>query len=235
MIIKRVRMFFGRVWSETIDRLVVPLLPRKYGNLMQCSKKGLWDPYFVGVEDVMQTQWDEIIWPLIKGFDFDVVLELAPGKGRNTERLCEVSKKLHAVDLNSYALDQCRENLGSSFHGCDIEYHINNGTDISMIQNGIISAIYSWDAAVHFDKSIIKSYIEEFARVLRPGGKGFIHHSNLGDKARRNLMKNPGWRSNMSAEYFAEVCEANGLRVVTQVDIPWATTVDCGTIFEKPV
>lgn len=233
MIIQIVKKMLGRIWNEALDRVVVPLLPRKYANLLQCSKIGLWNRYFIDAEAAMQTQWDGTIWPLIKDFDFDAVLELAPGAGRNTERLCAISKKIYAVDYNSYALEQCRKRLDSSYRGCDVEYYVNNGTDLKMIQDDAISAIYCWDAAVHFDKSILKSYIQEFARVLRVGGQGFIHHSNLGDKADKNIKKNPGWRSNMCKESFAEMCAANGLRIMAQVDIPWRSVVDCGTIFKK--
>jgi SAM-dependent methyltransferase len=220
--------------KKLIDSVVVPLLPNKYANLLQCSKGGLWNNYFADAETAIQTEWDETIWPLIKDFEFDSVLELAPGAGRNTEKLCGVSKKIWAVDFNAYAIEQTRERLGSSYGGCDIEYHVNNGSDISMIADGSISAIYCWDAAVHFDKAILNNYIPEFARVLREGGKGFVHHSNLGESAHKNIKKNPQWRSNMSKEGFAEICETNGLRVVTQADVPWRDVIDCITVFEKP-
>ena len=220
-------------WTKAVDAVAMHVLPMKYYNLLQCSKVDIWQNYFTDAEAEIKAQWDEIIWPLIKDFDFKSVLELAPGAGRNTERLCEVSKKIYAIDFNAYALEQCRERLGSSYRGCDIEYHANNGSDINMIADGSISAIYCWDAAVHFDKSILSSYIHEFARVLGAGGKGFVHHSNLGDRAHKNIKKNPSWRSNMSKEIFAEMCGTNGLRVAAQVDIPWRDIKDCVTVFEK--
>jgi len=232
-----VKKILGMTLKVLLDRIVVPLLPRKYANLLQCSKKDLWNQYFIDAETAMQRQWDGIIWPLIKDFNFETVLELAPGGGRNTERLCAISKKIYAVDYNSYAIKQCRKRFGSSYLGCNIEYYVNNGTNLDMIKDNSISAIYCWDAAVHFDKIILKDYIKEFGRVLRVGGQGFVHHSNLGEKANKNIKKNPSWRSNMSKKTFAEMCQANGLRIVAQVDIPWGAApnriVDCGKIFEK--
>lgn len=228
-----VKKNLGRIWTKALDMAVVPFLPRKYANLLQCSKPGLWNRYFIDAETSMQTEWDSIIWPLIENFNFDAVLELAPGAGRNTERLSAISKKIYLVDYNSYALEQSRTRFDSSYRGCDIEYYVNDGTDLKMIKDDAISAIYCWDAAVHFDKSILNGYIQEFSRVLRVGGRGFIHHSNLGDKANKNIKKNPGWRSNVSKESFAEMCEVNGLHIVAQIDIPWVSTVDCGTTFEK--
>ncbi len=230
---KPVKSLLNKAWTRVLDGIIVPLLPRRRANLLQCSKKGLWDDYFPAAETVMQRQWEEIIWPLIKDFDFDTVLELAPGGGRNTERLCEVAGKIYAVDYNSYALQRCREKLGSSHHGCEIEYYVNNGTDLRVIDDSSVSAVYCWDAAVHFEKSIMNSYVKEFFRVLRPGGRGFVHHSALGDKAHKNIKKNPHWRSNVSRESFARMCRASGLRIMTQADIPWNSIVDCGTVFEK--
>ncbi len=231
---KPVKSLLDKVWTKVLDSVIVPLLPRRRANLLQCSKKGLWDPYFPAAQNVMSQQWDEIIWALIKDFDFDAVLELAPGAGRNTAMLCRVAKKIYAVDYNSYALKQCRDKFGLSHDGCDIEYHVNNGADLEMIPGGAVSAVYCWDAAVHFDKSVMEGYVREFARVLRPGGRGFIHHSDLGEEANKNIKKNPHWRSNVSRESFAQMCRDNDLRVVTQADIPWSDIVDCGTIFEKP-
>ena len=218
-----------------MDAVVLPLLSNERANLFQCSKKGLWNKYFTQAEAEMQSQWDAIIWPLIEDFDFGAVLELAPGAGRNTERLCRVSQKLFAVEYNAYALEQCRRRLGSSYRGCEIEYHVNNGSDLGMIADGSISAVYCWDAAVHFDKTILSSYVAEFARVLSAGGKGFVHHSNLGDRAHKNIKRNPAWRSNMTKAGFAEICDANGLQVTAQVDVPWKDIEDCVTVFEKRV
>lgn len=48
------------------------------------------------------------------------------------------------------------------------------------IDSGSISFVYSFDSMVHFDKSIIRAYLVEFARVMRGGATGFLHHSNYG-------------------------------------------------------
>ena len=58
-----------------------------------------WGNYYVAAERSIEDEWNEIIWPHIKDFDFDTVLELAPGWGRSTERLCEI-EDTYAVDFN---------------------------------------------------------------------------------------------------------------------------------------
>ncbi len=214
-----------------VSRIVVDLLPARIVNKLQCSQKGLWNDYFQNAERDIDAQWKEIIWPLIREFDFTAVLELAPGAGRNTEKLCSLSKKIYAVDYNEYALDRCRKRLGESFQGCEIIYCCNNGSDLRMIPDKGISAVYSWDAMVHFDKSIIADYIAEFARILGPGGRGFIHHSDLGEKANKSIRRNPMGRSNASREFVAAECARNGLAVALQKDLPWGDICDCVTIF----
>lgn len=218
-----------------IKRCLLYAIPKKQANLLQCSREGLWDEYFIHAELSITQQWDKIIQPLIKDFDFDITLELAPGVGRNTKKLCSIARVIYAVDYSESILSRCRERLGSLYQGCKIIYKKNNGRDLRMIKNNTCTAIYCWDSAVHFDSSILAGYIAEFARVLKKGGKGFVHHSNLGDKANKILEYNPGWRSNMSKELFFEFCKKNGLRVLIQKDIPWVETIDCVTIFMKPL
>jgi SAM-dependent methyltransferase len=215
-----------------VERIIVFLLPDAQANLFQTSVQS-WNTYFSGAEESFPSQWETIIWPLIKNFDFHDTLELAPGAGRNTEALCLVAKKLYVVDYSAAAIEKCRKRLGKSYKGCDIFYFVNNGRDLRIIPDQNISAVYCWDSAVHFNEVIIEHYIEEFARVLKEGGKGFIHHSNLGKSASRNIKVNPHWRSNVSKVFVADACNRNGLKVELQVDIPWGNIIDCVTVFCK--
>jgi ubiquinone/menaquinone biosynthesis C-methylase UbiE len=218
-----------------VKRALTSLFPKWYSKSV-CSAEGLWDAYFTDAEQAMAVQWDNIIWPIIKNCDFDTVLELAPGAGRNTERLTEVARVIHAVDLNEYALKRLRERFQSFETKCQLHFHRNEGSDLGMIENSTITLIYCWDAAVHFDKSIIKDYVREFARVLSVNGMGFVHHSNLGDMANVDIRTNPHFRSNMSKELFAEYCNRNGLEIIEQKDLPWTgkeSVVDCISVFRR--
>ena len=205
-------------------------------NLRQCSVPDLWNDYFRDAVRFIDEQWEQIIWPLIAQFDFSAVVELAPGAGRNTAKLCPLSGILYAVDLNDYALRQCKQYVEAKCPdtASRVRYVRNDGKQLAAIPDGTITAIYSWDSAVHFDRSVLQSYIAEFARVLKPGGKGFVHHSDLGDRADKDIDRNPHLRSNMSAELFARYCKASGLEVVVQREIPWSGIVDCVTVFRKP-
>lgn len=222
--------------SRLIDITIVPVLPLKAANLLQ-TRLAVWKYYFPEAEGEIEGQWKETIWPLIKDFDFGTVLELSCGAGRNTEKLSTLTSRLIAVDYSQAALDLTRSRLGTSRRGCEISYHRNNGFDLSMVADESVTAIYCWDSAVHFDKSVVLSYIRESARILKPGGSGFLHHSTLGNRAHKVIKRNPGWRSNVSKELVAQACQANGLTVTLQQPVPWPrdAIVDCATIFRKDV
>ncbi|NIM16890.1 MAG: methyltransferase type 11, partial [Candidatus Aminicenantes bacterium] len=96
-----------------------------------------------------------------------------------------------------------------------------------MIKADSITAIYCWDAAVHFDKSVMRDYIKEFSRVLKAGGRGFIHYSSLGQSAKSDIRKNPHWRSNMDKDLFGQYCEEYGLQVIKQFNLAWREIPDC--------
>jgi ubiquinone/menaquinone biosynthesis C-methylase UbiE len=193
----------------------------------------MWEAYFDDVEGIFEQQWQSVIWPLIEGFDFSAVLELSPGAGRNTQKLTTLAKRIVAVDYNQYALDRTQARLGNSTANCVIEYHRNGGTDLAMVPSASVTAVYCWDSAVHFDRDVLIGYVAEFARVLRAGGRGFLHHSDLGRRAGPNIKRNPHWRSNVDKTLVADACRKVGLVVLRQQPIPWDPIVDCATTFER--
>lgn len=220
-----------RILYRLTEMAVVGLFPAKAANLFQCRREATWDRYFEEAEASFEKEWEGVIWPLIKDFDFSSVLELSPGVGRNTQKLCTIAKRIIAVDYNEYALERARARLGASHGGCEITYYRNGGADLAMVSDASVTAIYCWDSAVHFDRDVVIAYIAEFARVLKPGGCGFFHHSDLGDWAHKNFKRNPHSRSNVSKELVAEACGTNGLTVKVQQPIPWRPIMDCATVF----
>ena len=86
----------------------------------------------------------------------------------------------------------------------------------------------------------MSSYVNELARVLKPGGVAFLHHSNLDAVRRRSVLykvrrakiwlsrlpfTNPHWRaSSMSAEKMHTFVEGVGMSCVQQKIVPWGPT-----------
>ena len=103
------------------------------------------------------------------------VLEIAPGHGRWTQYLLHHAHTLTVVDIDQGCLDACRERFGDR-----VKLVLGDGRTLGDI-NGPIDLCFSYDSLVHAEMDVMGPYIAEIARVLRPGGFAFIHHSNLAD------------------------------------------------------
>jgi SAM-dependent methyltransferase len=217
------------------------LFPKQY-NKRTCADPDLWQWYYDHSEgDVMEREWNDTIWPIIKDFEFTSVLELAAGAGRNTQRLLSLATTLYAVDINQLAIERLQRRFRDYAGPCALRICQNDGTTLPMVPSDSISLVYCWDSAVHFDRRIIRDYIREFARVMRAGAKGFIQHSDLGDAANPDFRLNPQYRSNMNRDLFRQYCAENGLAVVAQYDLPWGApdhpngrVTDCISVFTRP-
>ncbi len=192
--------------------------------------------YYAEAEDDMTEQWEKFIEPRIKNVDFETVLELAPGHGRNTEHLIPRAKAIYLVDVNKSCIKRCRKRFKKYSGPCQLLYYVNDGHSLSDIDSGIISFVYSWDSMVHFDKMVVRDYVLEFARVMKPGATGFVHHSNYGHGSQSSeWIRNPAWRSNMTLELFADYCAESGLEIIDQQTIDWILKdLDCISTFRKP-
>ena len=194
-------------------------------------------PYFLEAEKEMDVQWRWFVEPLIRGGDFDILLELAPGHGRNTAKLVRMAREMYLVDVSEECVAACRARFGDLAENCAMHYAVNDGCSLPSVPSGAITFVYSWDAVVHFDKSVVEKYVHEFARVMLPGARGFVHHSHYGMvKPDSQWLDNPHWRSNMTAGLFAEYCQSAGLRIEKQQLLAWGgiEDMDCMSVFLKP-
>lgn len=174
------------------------------------------------------------------------MLEIAPGYGRWTQFLKEHCETLIAVDLSESCILKCRERFADS---PNIEFAVNDGLALPMVEDSSIDFVFSFDSLVHAEADVLESYVREAARVLRPGGAGFIHHSNLKDALKRGPLDRirrrfsgkalqTHWRSSsMSAELMRRFCENSAISCVQQEIIPWGhgwpAPIDCLTTFVK--
>lgn len=166
------------------------------------------------------------------------ILEIAPGYGRWTQYLRELADRLVVVDLTEGCIDACR----ARFAGADnIEYHVNDGRSLPMVADGSIDFAFSFDSLVHAEADVLRDYLGELRRTLRPDGVGFVHHSNIGryprltalgrrvprrafaPLVRRGALINlPAWRAeSVTAELFASMCDDAGLVCITQETVSW--------------
>jgi SAM-dependent methyltransferase len=181
------------------------------------------DPFAVGIyfntaERVIRRQWNYYIWPRIHDADFSCVVDLACGHGRNTARLVPLAKRVIAVDINTECVDFVRRRFAGE---PKVEVVQNDGASLSAIASNSVTLVYCWDAMVHFEPEIVEAYVREMARVLRPGGRGFIHHSNWTRGFGQDFQAQPGWRNFMSKDQFGGYLRSAGLEIERQDIIDW--------------
>jgi ubiquinone/menaquinone biosynthesis C-methylase UbiE len=166
------------------------------------------------------------------------ILEIAPGYGRWTQFLKDSCERLVIVDLAERCIEHCRRRFADAGN---IEYHVNDGRSLAMVEDGSIDFVFSFDSLVHVEADVLEAYLGELARKLRPDGVGFLHHSNAGryraltalakrmpERVRRPLVNRGAlvdvyaWRAeSVTAEWFADQCGRAGLACVAQEKIPW--------------
>ena len=166
------------------------------------------------------------------------ILEIAPGYGRWTQYLKDLCDHLSVVDLTERCIAHCRERFADATH---IDYHVNDGRSLDMIEDRSVDFAFSYDSLVHVEADVMCAYLEQLASKLCRNGVGFIHHSNIRDYAlvsalskrlparlakalvtRGALVDLGAWRAeSMSAEIFAAQCDRAGLACISQEKISW--------------
>lgn len=191
--------------------------------------------YYNKYEHAIERAWPRILsW--IADADFSVVVDLAAGQGRNSRKLLERAQRLYIVDVLDENIDYCRERFAGDARVSFIE---NNGLDLAAIPDDAVTLVYCWDAMVHFESDIVRRYLKEFRRVLRPGGRAFCHHSNYTGKPGgflRGGNLGPSRRNFMSKSLYAHYAILEGLEVVRQQVIDWTEPeLDCLSLVQKPL
>jgi SAM-dependent methyltransferase len=106
----------------------------------------------------------------------DVMLEIGAGGGRFTEVLLPKCKTLIAVDTSPTMLDLLRSRFPDDGR---LECQLVDGTGLDQIADDSVDAAFAYGVFVHLQHWDIYHYLVELRRVLRPGGKALIQHSNV--------------------------------------------------------
>jgi SAM-dependent methyltransferase len=163
---------------------------------------------------------DRLLRPHI-GDRYDLkTLEIAPGAGRFTAELIRFSSSLVVVDMNSAAIDVCRERL--AYYPTPVRYVVNNGRTLDPIADEDFDLIASFDSMVHMHPTIVHDYIRDSAARLEGEGLIWFDHSGKGERAE-------GHRSAVTAEYIRDISRDLGLRVNTQ---HWRNEWDCISVLQ---
>ena len=147
------------------------------------------------------SQWYWTLLPRIRKYlDSETTLEIAPGFGRWSQYLLRHSKNLILVDLSSECIEACKKRF--SEHD-NIEYYVNDGKSLSMIDDDSLNLVFSFDSLVHCEADILDNYLKELKTKIKRDGVIILHHSNLGQyyyftilrKLERFLSPSPSFTS----------------------------------------
>lgn len=200
-----------------------------------------------------QMQWYGSILPRIHHFlPADTVLEIACGYGRWTQFLKNMCRNLKVIDLSDECIQACKKRFSDA---SNIDYHLNDGKSLEMIASDSIDFVFSFDSLVHANETVMKAYISQLHRILKPDGAAFLHHSNLGEyySVYSKIRKIPGlekiliklgvlektlhWREpGVRATLVEKYAETDGLKCINQELVNWGTKrslIDCFSTIVK--
>ena len=197
-----------------------------------------------------EKQWYGSILPRIAEYlPTGRCLEIAPGFGRWTQFLLELSDEVIAVDLIPCCVEACQQRFADNDR---FEVFVNDGKSLEMVPDHSIDFVFSFDSLVHAESDVLDAYLRQLKRKLTPQGVGFFHHSNIGSYASRfwhrkvpvvrSIMKRVLPRSetatcnrafSVTAERFRELTSNAGLHCVSQELVNWSLPllIDCLSVF----
>lgn len=188
--------------------------------------------------------WTWLFWsdeqpflPLFRMLNLENVVELACGHGRHSEQALKYSsgiKVLTLVDVLQSNIDFCKTRL-KKYDQC--RYVTNAGTSFTGVPDSSVTAIFCYDAMVHFHRSVVLEYLLDMNRILKNGGRALVHHSNYAIDPDDSFAVHPHARAFMSAKLFEIYVGRAGLRLLGQRIINWGEekNLDGISLIEKPV
>jgi SAM-dependent methyltransferase len=138
----------------------------------------------------------------------DTVIEIGPGGGRWSEELQTRTRQLVLVDISTTCLDLCRARFNSA---TNIRYELVERPTLRFMADSSVDFVWSFDVFVHIAPDDTLAYLQEFARVLRPGCLGVLHHPG-------QARTFGGYRSAVTSESFVDMLKVAGLTFVRQFD-----------------
>lgn len=104
------------------------------------------------------------------------VMEIGPGGGRITALLLPRSRQLYAVDVSAAMLERVQRRFAGDSRIVPV---LTDGTQIAGIPSGTLDAVVTFDAFVHLEPWEIFRYLEIVRTLLRDGGIGIVHFSDV--------------------------------------------------------
>lgn len=196
------------------------------------------DPYYDRAE---QADWLGAFWntgnprrPFRRMFaelNLRSTAELACGHGRHAAQIYQQVPALILLDVVEENVAFCRKRFEDAKNVVAIK---NDGCTFQPIPDESLTALFCYDAMVHFECDVALSYVGDAARVLQKGGRALLHHSILDAFPGRDHRQNPGGRNFMNHALFMHVARKAGFKILESTIMDWdAPHTDALTLLEK--
>jgi len=151
--------------------------------------------------------------------DNTTILNLGPLKGKWVSELYKTltPNKIIFVDIISKFFKIIQKNIDSSDYNIETEYIEINTCKLDKIKNNSIHYIWSSDALTRSPEDELKSYFEEFKRILVKDGVALIHI--VDDKTAKTT------EYSISRDSMINICDDLNLKIIS-----FETPFDIGTI-----
>ncbi|MBL7709990.1 MAG: class I SAM-dependent methyltransferase [Chitinophagaceae bacterium] len=164
----------------------------------------------------------------------EFTLEIACGAGRHSERFIDNTKHIWLLDTSEAGLALAEKRLSPRSNFTTVHHPSGYGIP-DIIQPESLTAVFSYDAMVHFEYDCVIAYVNDSYKALKPGGMALFHHSNYDKNPGGTIDQNPSWRNFMSQSFFKHIAKRAGFNVIGSYVFPWVNTeiTDCLTLLKK--
>lgn len=161
---------------------------------------------------------EQLVFPHISATS--KICELGPGSGCYTRHLNKIitQGEFHIVDIDSFAIDFLKSYLPKN---PATHFHLNSGTSLPFEPDGWLDLGFCTSMFTGVNLTYFFRYLQEFARVLKPGGYFVFDHFDISTNAGWNVLienmarKNPVFAYNYhSTETIDKVVSLLGFKIV---------------------
>lgn len=159
--------------------------------------------------------------PLFDRLDLTKTVEFACGHGRHSAHALDRFGEITLVDVNETNIEACR----SRFKGKkNVHFLTNNGKDLAGLDSDCYTAIFSYDAMVHFEAEDVIGYLHEFRRILMPGGRCLLHFSSFDSAPGSSFQSHAHWRNFFSLNMMRHFSDRAGFDLISEDSFDWPPT-----------
>jgi SAM-dependent methyltransferase len=144
------------------------------------------------------------------------VVEIGCGIGRMTRWFAESFGEVHAIDVAPEMIAQARIRLAAY---PNVALHAGSGFDLTPLPDAYFDLVFSYIVFQHIPSAaVIRNYIREAARVLKPGGAFKFQINGDQSAAYRTHVRDTWQGETVSREEAQEMLDSAGLSLATVED-----------------